>query len=74
MQRSRLDLPDPEAPMRVTTSCSPTRRSTERSTVWLPKRFTTPSHDSTGTWTAGCSGAAAVTAPRSPAGAGSPAG
>ena len=49
MQRSRLDLPDPDAPISVTTWCSATSRSIDRSTVWVPNRLTTPSQLSTGT-------------------------
>ena len=41
MQRSSVDLPGPDAPMRHTTSCSLTDMSMPRSTQLSPKRFST---------------------------------
>ena len=41
-QRSSVDLPDPEPPMRATTWCSATARSTPRSTTFSPNALTTP--------------------------------
>src|SRR5271168_3817942 len=41
MQRSRVDLPEPEGPMRQTTWCSSTCRFTASSTGWSPKCFFT---------------------------------
>ena len=44
MQRSRVDLPLPDAPMMVTTSPGMTAKSMSLSTKWLPKdlrRFST---------------------------------
>ena len=38
-QRSRVDFPDPEAPISATTSCSATVRSMPRRTSWRPKDF-----------------------------------
>ena len=37
MQRSSVDLPDPDAPISATTSCSATVRSMPRRTSWRPK-------------------------------------
>ncbi len=42
MQRSSVDLPDPDAPIRQTTSCSPTSRSIPRNTSSVPNAFQTP--------------------------------
>src|SRR5581483_6490285 len=42
-QRSRVDLPEPEAPIRQTTACSSTARSIPRSTSAWPNDFRTPS-------------------------------
>ena len=42
-QRSSVDLPEPEAPIRQTTSCSATSRSMPRSTSTLPKDLWTSS-------------------------------
>ena len=42
-QRSRVDFPDPEAPIRQITSCSATARSMPRSTSSLPNDLRTPS-------------------------------
>ena len=39
MQRSRVDLPEPEAPMMAVTSPFFTLKSMSRSTSWLPKLF-----------------------------------
>ena len=39
MQRSRVDLPEPEAPMMVTTSPGMTSKSTPRRTWFAPKDF-----------------------------------
>ena len=41
MHRSSVDLPLPEAPIRHTTWCGSTSRSTPRSTSLLPKRLWT---------------------------------
>ena len=44
MQRSSVDLPEPDAPIRQTTLCSGDRQSeTCVSTSLSPKRFETPS-------------------------------
>ena len=43
MQRSSVDLPEPDAPIRQITSCSDTARSMPRSTSALPKLLRTPS-------------------------------
>ena len=43
MQRSRVDLPEPEGPMMVTTSPGMTEKSTPRSTTLDPKLFSMPS-------------------------------
>jgi hypothetical protein len=48
MQRRSVDLPDPDAPIRQTTSCSATSRSIPRSTASDPNDFSSPS-----TWSAG---------------------
>ena len=42
-QRSSVDFPDPDAPIRQTTSCSATTRSTPRSTSSVPKDLCRPS-------------------------------
>ena len=42
MQRSSVDLPEPDAPMRQTTSCSATVRSTPSMTTWAPNAFVSP--------------------------------
>ncbi len=46
MQRSSVDLPEPDAPIRHTTSCSATRQSIPRSTSFLPNDLCTPSTES----------------------------
>ena len=43
MQRSSVDFPEPDAPMRQTTSCSASARSIPRSTSVLPNDFRRPS-------------------------------
>ena len=43
MQRSSVDLPEPDAPISATTSCSSTARSMPSSTVCLPNDLTRPS-------------------------------
>ena len=43
MQRSSVDLPDPDAPIRQTTSCSSTARSMPFSTSRSPKDLCRPS-------------------------------
>ena len=43
MQRRSVDLPEPEAPIRQTTSCSPTTRSIPRSTSSLSNDLRSPS-------------------------------
>src|SRR5581483_236162 len=48
MQRNSVDLPEPEAPMRQTTLCSFTSRSTRRRTSRSPKRFVTPFSETNG--------------------------
>ncbi len=48
MQRSRVDLPDPLAPMRHTTSCSATVRSRPRRTSRSPNDFSSSSISSAG--------------------------
>ena len=45
MQRSSVDLPEPEAPIRQTTSCSPTARSIPRSTSCLPNDLRSPDQE-----------------------------
>ncbi len=45
-QRRSVDLPDPEAPIRHTTSCSATVRSIPSSTTVLPNDLRTPSSTS----------------------------
>jgi len=42
MQRSKVDLPEPDAPMRQTTSCSATESSIPRRTSALPNRLCSP--------------------------------
>ena len=63
-QRSRVDLPEPEAPISATASCSATARSMPRRTSRSPKDFVTPRSSRTGgavTSHAGpCAGAPAV--------------
>ena len=48
MQRSSVDLPEPDAPIRHTTSCSATRQSIPRSTSFFPNDLCTPSTESCG--------------------------
>ena len=48
MQRSRVDLPEPDAPMSEIASCSPTARSIPRSTVLAPNRFSAPTISTSG--------------------------
>ena len=42
-QRSSVDLPDPDAPIRQMTSCGATDRSMPRSTSFAPNDFRSPS-------------------------------
>ena len=49
MQRSSVDLPDPDAPIRQTTSCSATVRSMPRSTSSAPNDLCSPSMRSAST-------------------------
>ena len=51
MQRSSVDLPEPEAPIRQITSCSDTARSMPRSTSAFPKLLRTPSISRAGSLT-----------------------
>ena len=48
-QRSRVDLPEPDAPIRQTTSCWPTDRSIPRRTSSLPNDLWRPSMTTAGT-------------------------
>src|SRR3954454_2090088 len=48
MQRSRVDLPEPEAPMTATAWCSETVRSTPCRTSFAPQAFVTPLTSKTG--------------------------
>src|SRR4051795_503760 len=48
MQRSRVDLPEPEAPMTATAWCSETVRSTPCRTSLAPQAFVTPLTSKTG--------------------------
>src|ERR1700685_1232120 len=57
IQRSRVDLPEPEGPMRQTTWCSSTCRFTASSTGWSPKCFFTLQSSMRATSLLLCSGA-----------------
>ena len=48
MQRSSVDLPEPEAPIRAIASCSRTVRSMPRRTWRSPKDLVTPRTSNTG--------------------------